>query len=41
MQRIALSPDVTSGLLTDVGIVAACVVVFIALGAATLPRRSA
>jgi len=41
MQRIAVSPDVTSALLTDLGIVAACVVVFVALGAATLPRRSA
>ena len=41
MQRIADSTDVTYGLLTDLGIVAACVVVFVALGAATLPRRSA
>ena len=41
MQRVAVSADVTSGLLTDLGIVAACVVLFVALGAATLPRRSA
>ncbi len=40
MQIVAASPDVTSELVTDLGIIAACVVVFVALGAVTLPRRS-
>lgn len=40
MQLVAASPDVTGELLTDLGIVAACVLVFVALGAVTLPRRS-
>lgn len=40
MQLVAGRPDVTGELLTDVGVVAACVVVFVALGAVTLPRRS-
>ena len=41
MQQLAVSSDVTGTLLVDLGVVAACVVVFVALGAATLPRRSA
>jgi ABC-2 type transport system permease protein len=40
MQRVSASADVTRDLLTDVGVVTGCVVLFIALGAATLPRRS-
>lgn len=41
MQRVSASAEITSGLLTDVGVVLACVLVFVALGALTLPRRSA
>lgn len=41
MQLVASSSDVTGELLTDLGVVAGCVVVFVALGAVTLPRRSA
>jgi ABC-2 type transport system permease protein len=40
MQRVAASSDVTSRLLLDLGVVAGCVVLFVGLGAATLPRRS-
>lgn len=40
MQRVAASSDVTGRLLLDLGVVAGCVVLFIGLGAATLPRRS-
>ena len=40
MQRVAASDDVSSELLTDLGVIGGCVVLFIALGAATLPRRS-
>ncbi|MEX2290436.1 MAG: ABC transporter permease [Mycobacteriales bacterium] len=40
MQRVSASADITSGLLTDLGVITGCVVLFIALGAATLPRRS-
>ncbi len=40
MQRVAASSDVTSRLLLDLGVVACCVVLFVGLGAATLPRRS-
>jgi ABC-2 type transport system permease protein len=40
MQRVSASSDLTSGLLVDLGVVTGCVVLFIALGAATLPRRS-
>ena len=40
MQLVAVSSDVTAELLTDLGVVAGCVVVFVALGAVTLPRRS-
>jgi ABC-2 type transport system permease protein len=40
MQRVSASTDLTSGLLVDLGVVTGCVVLFIALGAATLPRRS-
>ncbi len=41
MQRVAASSQVTGGLLTDLGVVGGCVVAFLGLGAATLPRRSA
>ena len=41
MQLVAASPDVTAELLTDLGVIAGCVVLFVALGAITLPRRSA
>ena len=40
MQRVSASADVTAGLVADLGVVAACVVLFVALGAVTLPRRS-
>ena len=40
MQLVAASSDVTGELVTDLGVVAACVLVFVALGAVTLPRRS-
>ena len=40
MQEVSASPDVTAGFLVDLGVVAGCVVLFVALGAATLPRRS-
>jgi len=40
MQRVAASPDVSSRLLLDVGVIVGCVLLFVALGAATLPRRS-
>ena len=41
MQQVTASSDITAPLLLDVGVVAGCVVLFVALGAATLPRRSA
>jgi len=41
MQQVTASADVTGTLLLDLGVVAGCVVLFVALGAATLPRRSA
>jgi ABC-2 type transport system permease protein len=41
MQRVASSAQVTGRLLVDLGVVAGCTVLFVALGAATLPRRSA
>lgn len=41
MQRVSASPDISSGLLTDLGVITGCIVLFVALGAATLPRRSA
>ncbi|TAL18388.1 MAG: ABC transporter permease [Frankiales bacterium] len=40
MQIVAASEQVTGELLTDLGVIAACVVVFVALGSVTLPRRS-
>lgn len=40
MQRVAASPDVTSGLVTDLSVVAGCTLLALALGAATLRRRS-
>ena len=40
MQRVAASPDVSSRLLLDLGVIVGCVVLFVGLGAATLPRRS-
>ncbi|MCW2615285.1 MAG: hypothetical protein JWN08_2279 [Frankiales bacterium] len=40
MQRLTTSSELTSRLALDLTVVAGCVVVFVALGAATLPRRS-
>lgn len=40
MQRAVAAPDISRGLLVDLGVVAGCVVLFIALGAATLSRRT-
>jgi ABC-2 type transport system permease protein len=40
MQRVSASGEVTGGLLRDLAVIAGCTVLFIALGAATLPRRS-
>jgi len=40
MQRVAASSEVTSGLLTDLAVVVACVVIALVLGATTLQRRS-
>lgn len=40
MQRVSASGDLSAGLVTDLAVVTGCVVLFIALGAATLPRRS-
>jgi len=40
MQRVAASPDVSNRLLLDLGVIVGCVLLFVALGAATLPRRS-
>jgi ABC-2 type transport system permease protein len=40
MQRVCASADVTGLLLRDLAVIAGCTVLFIALGAATLPRRS-
>lgn len=41
MQRVSASPDVPAALLVDLGVIASCAVLFVALGAVTLPRRSA
>lgn len=41
MQRVAASAEVTGELVVDLAVVVGCVVAFLALGAATLPRRSA
>ncbi|MCU1590135.1 MAG: type transporter [Frankiales bacterium] len=41
MQRVSASAAITAGLVRDLGVIAGCTVLFIALGAATLPRRSA
>jgi ABC-2 type transport system permease protein len=41
MQRVSASADITGALLRDLAVIAGCTVLFIALGAATLPRRSA
>jgi ABC-2 type transport system permease protein len=41
MQLVATGSDVSGELLADLGVIAGCVVLFVALGAATLPRRSA
>ena len=41
MQRVAASSELTSGVLLDMAVVGACTVLFVCLGAATLPRRSA
>ena len=40
MQRVAASAEVTGGLVTDLVVVAGCIVGFLVLGAATLPRRT-
>ena len=40
MQLVAASEEITGELLTNLGVIAGCVVVFVALGAVTLPRRS-
>jgi ABC-2 type transport system permease protein len=40
MQRVTASASPSSGVVTDLAVIAGCTVVFIALGAATLPRRS-
>ena len=40
MQRVTASAEVTSGLVVDLAVVLGCVVGFLALGAATLSRRS-
>ncbi|MBA3523806.1 MAG: ABC transporter permease [Geodermatophilaceae bacterium] len=41
MQRVAASAEVRTALLVDLGVVAGCTVLALALGAATLRRRSA
>ena len=41
MQRVSASPDISTGLITDLGVIVGCITLFVALGAATLPRRSA
>lgn len=41
MQRVSASDELTGGLALDVGVVGGCVALFLVLGAATLPRRSA
>ena len=40
MQRVAASSELTGRLVLDLGVVAGCVVLFVGLGAVTLPRRS-
>lgn len=40
MQEVAASPEVTGALIGDLGVIAGCVVLFVGLGAASLPRRS-
>lgn len=40
MQEVAGSSEVTGRLLSDLGVIAGCVVLFVGLGAASLPRRS-
>lgn len=40
MQRVAASSHVTPRLLLDLGVIVSCIVLFLGLGAATLPRRS-
>lgn len=40
MQRLTASADVTGGLVLDIAVVAGGTVAFLALGSATLPRRS-
>jgi ABC-2 type transport system permease protein len=41
MQRVVASPGVSAGLVTDVVVIVACILAFLGLGAATLPRRTA
>ena len=40
MQEVAASADVTGDLVLDLAVVAGCILAFLALGSATLPRRS-
>jgi len=40
MQRVTASSNVSNRLLLDLGVIVGCVLLFVALGAATLPRRS-
>lgn len=40
MQEVADSPAVTGALVLDLGVIVGCVVLFVGLGAASLPRRS-
>jgi ABC-2 type transport system permease protein len=40
MQRVTASSSITGALLRDLGVIAGCAVLFVALGALTLPRRS-
>jgi ABC-2 type transport system permease protein len=40
MQPVVASPEVTGGLITDVTVIGACILAFLGLGAATLPRRT-
>jgi ABC-2 type transport system permease protein len=41
MQRVVASADLTGGLMTDLAVIGGCILAFLGLGAATLPRRTA
>lgn len=41
MQRVVASAVLTGGLVTDVAVIGTCILAFLSLGAATLPRRTA